>query len=54
MDWTRFKDSLSNLLLKEIIYYVIDQPSISKICPKFQVLTSHFSQPEVDYLLSKQ
>ena len=44
-----FKDFLSNLLLKIIIYCVNNQPgptfhnSISKMCPKFQVLRSQFS-----------
>ena len=58
--WTclfiQFKDFLSNLPLKMIFCCVTDHwptiyNSISKICPKFQVLCSHFS--EVNELIDK-
>ena len=59
-DMFLFKDFLSNLLLKIVIYCVTYQLSITqsqrsvinfKICPKFQVPSFHFS--EVDDLLNE-
>ena len=47
----RFEDFLSNLSWLTIIYCVTDQTSILKICPEFQVISSHFF--EVDELLDE-
>ena len=48
-----FEDFLSAVVNNHLLcYWPIIQNSISKICPKFQVLSSHFFK--VDELLNKQ